>query len=56
MYCYWTGEAQLGALEGVTTTEAAFYDGREVTRVKYDPSFLTTKALVDGAKKFQCVQ
>ncbi|CAA6678046.1 MULTISPECIES: VPGUxxT family thioredoxin-like (seleno)protein, type 2 [unclassified Lentimonas] len=54
MYCFWTGEAKLGALEGVTTTEAGFYDGREVTRVKYAPSIISTEALVDKAKQFKC--
>jgi hypothetical protein len=34
--CFWEGEASLGALEGVRTTEAGFVDGREVVRVTLD--------------------
>ena len=36
MYCFWTGEKELGATEGVLLTEAGFMKGREVVKVTYD--------------------
>ena len=49
-YCFWTGEAQLGAVAGVLKTEAGFYGG-EVTRVWYDKRRLTFAALQKAAKE-----
>lgn len=34
--CFWEGEAALGAVDGVRTTEAGFVNGREVVRVRMD--------------------
>lgn len=53
-YCFWTAEARLGALEGVHTTEAGFYKGREVTRVRYDPSAWPTDTLIQKARDYDC--
>lgn len=36
MYCFWTGEGALGALEGVIETSAGFQNGHEVVRVAFD--------------------
>jgi len=36
MYCFWTGEKELGASDGVLLTEAGFMKGREVVKVTYD--------------------
>lgn len=36
MYCFWTGEKQLGKIDGVLSTEAGFMSGHEVVKVKYD--------------------
>lgn len=36
MYCFWTGEKQLGAQKGVVHTEAGFMSGREVVKVTYN--------------------
>ncbi|MCC1483151.1 VPGUxxT family thioredoxin-like (seleno)protein, type 2 [Winogradskyella immobilis] len=36
MYCFWTGEKELGKIEGVLGTEAGFMGGHEVVKVKYD--------------------
>ena len=38
MYCFWTGEKQLGNTEGVINTEAGFMNGKEVVKVTYDGS------------------
>ncbi len=54
MYCFWTGEAKLGSLDGVIATEAGFYDGREVVIVKYNDKKIKLLELVAEAEKFEC--
>lgn len=54
MGCFWTGEMQLGQLDGVITTEAGFIGGREVTLVKYDPAVLSLPQLANAAGKVRC--
>ncbi len=54
MYCFWTGEKKLGALEGVVETQPGFMNGREVVQVAYDPSLLSYEHLVGEAQKVQC--
>jgi hypothetical protein len=44
MYCFWTGEKQLGSQAGVVETKAGFQGG-EVVKVTYDPSEITEKSL-----------
>ena len=51
MYCFWTGEKQLGATEGVLNTEAGFMNGREVVKVTYDASEVAVKELDTYAKR-----
>ncbi len=36
MYCFWTGEAKLGQVEGVISTSPGFMNGQEVVKVTYD--------------------
>ena len=45
MYCFWSGEKQLGALQGVVNTEAGFSGGREVVRVTYNKDKLSKETL-----------
>jgi hypothetical protein len=54
MYCFWTGEKELGKLPGVVSTEAGFMDGKEVVRVKYSPTVLSYDVLLQEAKKSNC--
>ena len=54
MYCFWTGEAKLGSLDGVIATEAGFYDGHEVVVVKYNSKELELLDLVKAAEEFDC--
>ena len=54
MYCFWTGEAKLGSLDGVSETEAGFYDGHEVVVVKYNDQAIDLLTLVGEAEKFDC--
>lgn len=35
--CFWVGEFELGKVDGVVATQAAFMGGREVTSVWFDP-------------------
>ena len=50
MYCFWTGEKQLGKVDGVLSTQSGFMNG-EVVKVKYDPTVVDAKSLDDYAKK-----
>lgn len=54
MYCFWTGEMELGKIEGVITTEAGFHDGHEVTLVRYDPAVITLAGLIKAAESVRC--
>ncbi len=54
MYCFWTGEAKLGSLDGVIATEAGFYDGHEVVVVKYNDEKIELIDLVKNAETFDC--
>jgi len=54
MHCFWVGEARLGRLDGVVTTEAGFLDGKEVTRVRYDPATLPLARLIREAERLDC--
>ncbi len=54
MHCFWEGEVRLGSLSGVVETRAAWLDGREVVRVRYDPSRVSYERLVEEANRLQC--
>jgi len=54
MHCYWEGEAQLGSLDGVVGTHAAWLDGKEVVEVEFDPAVIEYAALVKQAKSMKC--
>lgn len=54
MYCFWTGEMELGQINGVVTTEAGFLDGSEVTRVRYDPALISLPQLIAAAERVKC--
>lgn len=56
MACFWTGERELGEVDGVVLTEAGFIDGREVTLVTYDPTVIAIQDLIRAAEKVQCAQ
>ena len=45
MYCFWTGEKQLGKLDGVMDVEAGFIHHNEVVKVTYNTQMLNTNAL-----------
>ena len=54
MYCYWTGEARLGKIEGVMSTLAGHAGGREVVQLTYDPNMVDYSKLVETAQSFEC--
>jgi len=54
MHCFWTGEAKLGQINGVVTTEAGWFDGREVTLVKYHEPTLSLATLIEKAEEVEC--
>lgn len=49
-HCFWSGEYEIGQMEGVLTTEAGWLDGREVTLVTYDREKLSEQNLFGHAK------
>lgn len=54
MHCYWDGEAKLGSIEGVLSTRAGWYAGKEVVELHFDPTKVSLKKLIGEAKNFQC--
>jgi hypothetical protein len=54
MYCFWTGEALFGKVNGVMKTSAGYQNGKEVVMVEYDPSIITTSKLNEIAGHHQC--
>lgn len=54
MYCFWTGEKTLGALDGVIHTLPGFMGGHEVVKVTYDPLKIKSSAIFSHAKKNKC--
>lgn len=45
MYCFWSGEACLGAADGVVASRTGFFEGHEVVEVEFDPSRTNVEAL-----------
>ena len=54
MYCFWSGEAHLGQLDGVVATEPGFMNGKEVVRVTYNNDLIDEKTITSHAQKAQC--
>lgn len=54
MYCFWTGEALFGKLNGVVKTTAGYQGGKEVVTVEYDPALISKSALDKIAQNQKC--
>ena len=54
MSCFWQGEVELGALQGVKQTRAAWYGGKEVVDVAFDPQQVNFETLLKTARKLHC--
>ena len=48
MYCYWTGEATLGRVDGVLASRIGHWGGSEIVQVDYDPERTDVPALVEA--------
>ena len=53
MYCFWSGEKQLGSKNGVLNTEAGFMDGHEVVKVQFNEAQLSAEELTKFASRYQ---
>ena len=51
MYCFWTGEAALGDIDGVVSTSPGFMNGKEVVEVNYNPEKVSMKEISSKAKR-----
>jgi len=54
MYCFWTGEALFGKVNGVVKTSAGFQGGKEAVVVEYDPAIVSLSKLNEVADHHQC--
>lgn len=54
MHCYWEGEIQFGAVDGVKQTQSAWYDGKEIVNVTFDPTIVSYASIVETALKVRC--
>lgn len=54
MHCYWEGEAQLGALDGVLATRAGWDGQEEVVEVTYRPARIAAETLRQRAATAHC--
>ncbi len=54
MYCFWTGEKEIGGIDGVVDTEAGFMKGGEVVEVTYDPQQTDLKSIASIASESDC--
>ncbi len=51
MFCFWTGEKQLGKVDGVLNTESGFMKHGEVVKVTYDSKVVSATDLESYAKR-----
>lgn len=54
MYCFWTGEALFGAVNGVISTSAGFQESKEAVKVEYDPNVISKSQLDKVAMQSTC--
>ncbi len=54
MFCFWTGEKELGKLDGVVHTEAGFMNGHEVVNVFYNPEVIGLDEIIQEGQSTQC--
>ncbi len=51
MYCFWSGEAKLGSIPGVVSSEPGFMGNSEVVSVTYNPEIISYENLVTTARE-----
>lgn len=54
MYCFWTGEKEIGSIQGVQFTQAGYMNGTEVVKISYDPDQISYAELVSESSKKRC--
>lgn len=54
MYCFWTGEKELGSLDGVVSTQPGFMGGREVVTVEFNPEIVAFEDILTTAQNSHC--
>ena len=54
MYCFWTGEAVFGKINGVFKTTAGYQGGKEVVSVQFDPAIVKKEELDKIAENQKC--
>ena len=54
MHCYWVGEVNLGAINGVLKTHAGWIGKKEIVRVFYNPNVVNYETLLKTARKLEC--
>lgn len=54
MYCFWTGEKEIGQMKGIVSTEAGYMHGREVVKVLYNNEQTSLDQIIKDAKKVNC--
>ena len=51
MYCFWSGEKNIGGQKGVIGTEPGYSHGKEVVKVIFDQKLTSEKEILQQAKK-----
>jgi len=51
MYCFWSGEKELGSQKGILATKAGFMNNNEVVRVIYNKNEVSKETLANFAEK-----
>jgi len=56
MYCFWSGEASLGSVDGVVSSEPGWMNEAEVVKIIYDSNEVTSKTLDKFGESANCKQ
>ena len=51
MYCYWTGEATVGRVDGVVASRIGHWGGEEIVQVDFDPAQTSVEELARALRK-----
>ena len=51
MYCFWSGEKNIGSQPGVVYTEPGYSNGKEVVKVVFDQNLTSADKIVSSARK-----
>jgi len=54
MYCFWTGEREIGSMRGVKSTQAGYMNGTEVVKVRYNPTEISYDELINKSSEKKC--